>query len=90
MDLVSAGTEVTARWRTDPDEAVALVHELAADGELAVDEILDEAVAAAALTGLLALQEAHTALDPSMTAELCLSAVSHIALAVSLASTDLD
>ncbi|MEV6750504.1 hypothetical protein AB0N21_40355 [Streptomyces sp. NPDC051080] len=90
MDLVSAGTEVTARWRTDPEEAVALVHELAAGGELAVDEILDEAVDAAALTGLLALQEARTAPDPSTAAELCLNAVSHIALAVTLASADLD
>ncbi|MFD7533652.1 hypothetical protein ACFV8E_39630 [Streptomyces sp. NPDC059849] len=90
MDLVSAGTEVTARWRSDPEEAVALVHELAASGELAVDEILDEAADAAALTGLLALQEARTATDPSTAAELCLSAVSHIALAVTLASADLD
>ncbi|WEH37261.1 hypothetical protein PZB75_30190 [Streptomyces sp. AM 4-1-1] len=90
MDLVSAGTEVTARWRTDPEEAVALVHELAAGGELAVDEILDEAVDAAAVTGLLALQKARTAPDPSTAAELCLSAVSHIALAVTLASADLD
>ncbi|MFI9630811.1 hypothetical protein [Streptomyces sp. NPDC052042] len=90
MDLVSAGTEVTARWRTDPEEAVALVHELAAGGDLVVDEILDEAVDAAALTGLLALQEARTAPDPSTAAELCLSAVSHIALAVTLASADLD
>ncbi|MEU4800545.1 hypothetical protein [Streptomyces sp. NPDC023327] len=90
MDLLSAGVEVTARWRTDPEEAVALVHELAAGGELAVDEILDEAVDAAAVTGLLALQEAHTAPEPSTAAELCLSAVSHIALAVTLASADLD
>ncbi|MFD6465651.1 hypothetical protein [Streptomyces goshikiensis] len=56
MELVSAGAEVTARWRSDPEEAFALMHELAADGELAVDEILDEAVDAAVLTGLLALQ----------------------------------
>lgn len=90
MDLVSAGTEVTALWRTDPQEAAALVHELAAGGELAVDEILDEAVDAAALIGLLALQEARTAPDPSTAAELCLSAVPHITLAVALASTDLD
>ncbi|MGI5262511.1 hypothetical protein [Streptomyces angustmyceticus] len=90
MDLVSAGTEVTAHWRTDPEEAVTLVYELAAGGELAVDEILDEAVDAAVATGLLALQEARTSPDPSTAAELCLSAVSHIALAVTLASADLD
>jgi hypothetical protein len=90
MDLVSAGTEVAAQWRADPKAAVALVHELAAGGELAVDEVLDEAVDAAVLTGLLALLEARTAPDPSTAAELCLSAVPHIALAVTLASADLD
>lgn len=90
MDLVSAGTEVAARWRADPEAAVALVHELAASGELAVDEILDEAVDAAVLTGLLALREARTAPDPSTAAELCLGAVPHITLAVALASADLD
>ncbi|GAA0444349.1 hypothetical protein ACFQ2B_00425 [Streptomyces stramineus] len=41
------------------------------------------------LTGLLALQEVQTASDPSTAAELCLSAVPHIALAVALASADL-
>ncbi|MFD9419479.1 hypothetical protein ACFWC9_32905 [Streptomyces goshikiensis] len=90
MDLVSAGSEIAAQWWADPEAAVALVHELAASGELGVDEILDEAVSAAVLTGLLALQEARTAPDPSTAAELCLSAVSHIALAVILASADLD
>ncbi len=90
MDLVSAATEVAACWRSDPEEAAALVRELAAGGELAVDEILDEAAGAAAMTGLLALQEARTSTDPSTTAELCLAAVSHITLAVALASADLD
>ncbi|MFD7860058.1 hypothetical protein ACFV6B_38135 [Streptomyces microflavus] len=88
MDLVIAGTEVVAQWRADPQAAVALVRDLAGGGELAVDEILDEAVDAAAVTGLLALQEARTAPNPSTAAELCLSAVSHIALAVALASAD--
>ncbi|PNE43420.1 hypothetical protein AOB60_00295 [Streptomyces noursei] len=90
MDLVSAGAEVTARWRRDPEEAVALVHELAAGGEFALDEILDEAVDAAVVVGLLALQEARTASDPSTAVELCLGAVPHITLAVALASADLD
>jgi hypothetical protein len=40
--------------------------------------------------GLLTLQEVRTATAPSAAAELCLSAVSHIALAVTLASADLD
>ncbi len=51
-------------------------------------DVLDEAVDSAVLTGLLALQEARTASDPSTAAELCLSAVPHIALAVTLASAD--
>lgn len=89
-DLVSAGDEVAAQWLTDPEEAAALVRELVARGELAADEVLDEAVDSVVLTGLLALQEARTASDPSTAAELCLSAVPHIALAVTLASADLD
>nr|WSU78431.1 hypothetical protein OG499_38320 [Streptomyces anulatus] len=66
--------------------------ELTAGGELAVDEVLDAAVDAVVVTGLLALAEARTtaATDPSTAAELCLVAVPHLALAVTLASADLD
>ncbi|MER5370638.1 hypothetical protein [Streptomyces sp. NPDC002722] len=56
--------------------------ELVAGGELAAGEVLDEAAGSAVLTGLLALQEARTAPDPSTAAELCLTTVPHIALAV--------
>ncbi|MFI8201136.1 hypothetical protein ACIF6K_32210 [Streptomyces sp. NPDC085942] len=92
MDLVEAGDEVVARWREDPAEAAALVLELTAGGELAVEEVLDAAVDAAAVTGLLALSEARTvaATDPSAAAELCLAATPHLALAVTLAGADLD
>ncbi|MHA6756982.1 hypothetical protein [Streptacidiphilus sp. PAMC 29251] len=90
MDLVGAGDEVVARWRHDPQDAVALVVEMVASGELAADEVLDQAVNAAVLIGLLALQEVRATSDPTMAAEHCLSAVSHIALAVTLASADLD
>ena len=90
MDLVSAGEEVAARWRRDPGEAAVLVRVLVAGGELAADEVLDEAADVAVLAGLLVLQEARTASDPSMAAELCLSAVPHMVLAVTLASADLD
>lgn len=90
MGLASAGDEVAARWRTDPEEAIALVRELVASGEHDVGEVLDSAVDSAVLTGLLALQEARTTSDPSTAAELCLSAVPHVALAVTLASADLD
>jgi hypothetical protein len=49
---------------------------------------MDEAADAAVLAGLLLLQEARAAADPSSAAELCLNAVPHIVLAVSLASAD--
>ncbi|MDX3166006.1 hypothetical protein PV516_19650 [Streptomyces scabiei] len=90
MNLTSAGDEVAARWRHDPQQAAALVRDLVASGELTVDEVLDEAVDAAVLPGLLALEGARGASDPSTAAELCLSAVPHIALAATLASADLD
>ncbi|WP_326763357.1 hypothetical protein OG978_46530 (plasmid) [Streptomyces sp. NBC_01591] len=61
-----------------------------AGGELTAGEVLDEAADSAVLTGLLALQEARIASNPCTAAELCLSAVPHIALAVTLASADLD
>ncbi|MFJ3848356.1 hypothetical protein ACIPV3_30260 [Streptomyces albidoflavus] len=90
MELASAGDDVAARWRHDPEEAVALVQELVASGEYTVDELLDDAVDSAVLTGLLTLQEVRTASDPSAAAELCVHAVPHMALAVTLASADLD
>ncbi|MEU1125679.1 hypothetical protein ABZ371_19460 [Streptomyces sp. NPDC005899] len=89
-DLAGAGAEVAARWTLDPQEAVILLREMLAGGELGVDEVLDDAVDSAVGTGLLALQEARTAPDPSTAAELCLSAVPHLVLAVTLASADLD
>ncbi|MFJ3161385.1 hypothetical protein [Streptomyces kanasensis] len=90
MDLAGAGVEVAARWRDDAEEAVALVRELAVGGEFTADEVLGEAAHSVVLAGLLALQEARTAPDPSTTAEYCLSALPHIGLAVTLASADLD
>ncbi|WP_069751897.1 hypothetical protein [Streptomyces sp. EN16] len=92
MDLVGAGDEVAACWRRDPQEAADLVLELTADGELAVDEVLDAAADTVVVTGLLALTEARTAAttDPSTAAEPCLAAIPHLALAVTLASADLD
>ncbi|NEA20713.1 hypothetical protein [Streptomyces halstedii] len=90
MDLASAGAEFVARWRHDPEAAVVLLHGLTATGELAVDEVLDEAVDSAVLAGLLVLQRARAESDPSMAAEFCLGAVPHLTLAVTLASTDLD
>lgn len=90
MDLVSAGDDVAACWRHDLRQAIVLVRELVASGEFTADEVLNDAVDSAVLAGLLTLQEVRTASDPSTAAELCLSTVPHIALAVTLASADLD
>ncbi|WP_426500618.1 hypothetical protein [Streptomyces sp. D54] len=56
MDVTSAGGQIAARRLGDPEQAVALVHELAAEGELAVDATVDALV----VTGLPALNEART------------------------------
>ncbi|MGQ4733363.1 hypothetical protein ACUN3E_37615 [Streptomyces sp. Ju416(a)] len=68
------------------------MRELTAGGELVVDEVLDAAVDAMVVCGLLALAEARTeaTVDPSAEAEQCLAAVPYFALAVALASADLD
>ncbi|MFH9610809.1 hypothetical protein [Streptomyces sp. NPDC017448] len=68
------------------------MRELRAGGELTIEEVLDQAVDAAVVCGLPALAQARTAAtsDPSTAAELCLTAVPHLALAVTLASADLD
>ncbi|MER7701241.1 MULTISPECIES: hypothetical protein [unclassified Streptomyces] len=91
MGLASAGDTVAARWRDDPQEAVALVLELTAGGELAVDEVLEAAVDAVAVCGLLTLSEARTVAvsEPSRAAE-TICRPCRISLAVTLASADLD
>lgn len=90
MGLASAGDDVATPWRRDPKEAVAMVRELVASGEFSAGEVLDEAVDLSVLAGLLVLEEVQSVSDPSTAAELCLSAVPHFTLAVSLASADLD
>lgn len=90
MNLASAGDAVAERWRHDPAGAVALVRELAAGDELAPGEVLDAAVDAAVLTGVLALHAVRATRDPSTMAERCLGATPHLVLAVALASADLD
>ncbi|MEL5958351.1 hypothetical protein AADR41_26915 [Streptomyces sp. CLV115] len=87
MDLTGAGDEMAPRWRNDPQGG--RLSELVAGGELAADEVLGQAVDSAVPTGLPAPQEACIASDPSTAVELCLSAVLHIALAVTLTSADL-
>ncbi|MFK0195870.1 hypothetical protein [Kitasatospora sp. NPDC090308] len=90
MELVAAGSEVAKRWREDPAQAAVLALEFAESGEFTTSEVLDAAVDKRVVAGLLALQEARTAPDPSTAAELCLAAVPHLVLAVHLASADLD
>ncbi|MFF2375076.1 hypothetical protein ACFVUW_11915 [Streptomyces xiamenensis] len=90
IDLAAAGDDIAARWRQVPAEAVALVNELVATGRFTAGEVLDQAVDAATQTGLLALTQTHDAPDPSTAAKLCLGAVPHLVLAISLASADLD
>ncbi|MFE4397920.1 MULTISPECIES: hypothetical protein [Streptomycetaceae] len=90
IDLAGAGDEVAVLWRDDPAKAAGLVRELAACGEFTAAEVLDAAVDAAIGAGLLALNDAGTASDPSMMAEQCLEAVPYLVLAVALASADLD
>ncbi|MFD7747795.1 hypothetical protein ACFV2V_25260 [Streptomyces sp. NPDC059698] len=83
---MGSGGEVAARWRENPAQAVALVRELTAGGELTVEEVLDQAVDAAMVCGLLALARTAAASDPSTAAELCLTAAPHLVLAVTLAA----
>ncbi|MFD5206206.1 hypothetical protein ACFWNF_04575, partial [Streptomyces anulatus] len=72
--MASSSDQVAARWLDDPEQAVALVHELAAEGELAIGESLGATIDVVVVTGLPALSEACTtaATDPSTAAELCL------------------
>jgi hypothetical protein len=90
IDLAGAGDQVAELWRADPKQAAALVRELAAGGEFTTAEVLDAAVDATIGAGLLALNDAGTASDPSVMAEQCLEAVPYLVLAVALASADLD
>ncbi|MFC5888080.1 hypothetical protein [Kitasatospora aburaviensis] len=90
IDLAGAGDEVAELWRDDPAKAAVLVRELAACKKFTAAEVLDAAVDVAIGAGLLALNEAGTAGDPSMMAEQCLGAVPYLVLAVALASADLD
>lgn len=90
IDLASAGDEVAELWAAAPEKAAVLVRDLAVGGEFTAAEVLDAAVDAAIGAGLLALNDAGKASDPSMMAERCLEAVPYFVLAVALASADLD
>ncbi|MFF2957266.1 hypothetical protein ACFVVU_38770 [Kitasatospora sp. NPDC057965] len=90
VDLAGAGGEVAELWRDDQAKAAGLVRELAAGGEFTAVEVLDAALDAAIGAALPALAEAGTASNPSMMAEHCLGAVPCLALAVALASADID
>ncbi|MFF0389692.1 hypothetical protein ACFYS8_13515 [Kitasatospora sp. NPDC004615] len=87
-DLITAVDEVALLWKSDPEEAIARVHEMAADGDLAAVEILDEAAASAERCALSAMRQACVAASASEAAALCLAAVTHAVLGVSMLSTD--
>ncbi|MFF0295537.1 hypothetical protein ACFYST_06000 [Kitasatospora sp. NPDC004614] len=87
-DLVVAVDEVAMLWQSDPEEAIARAHELAAGGDLEVVEILDEAADSAERCALSAVRQACVAASASEAAELCLAAVTHAALGVSMLSAD--
>lgn len=88
IDLVGAGADLLALFVDDPVQAIEHLQALVASGEFTADQILDEACATAALTGLMVLQQAQRESDPSTAAEACLSASRYFSLAVAVASTD--
>ncbi|SEE58723.1 hypothetical protein SAMN04490357_7662 [Streptomyces misionensis] len=90
LDLAELGEAVLTHWAADREEAVALVERAVAGGEYTAHEILDEATDVAVLAGVLALHDMRGQTDPSAAAECCLLAARHYALAISLASADLD
>lgn len=87
---IGAGSDFLTDLLDDPDQAVDRVRELAASGELTVDQILDEATDTAVLSGLLALRQAQNERDPSTAAETCLAASRHFALAIQVTSADIE
>ena len=88
IDLVGASADLLALFADDPVRAIGHLQALVASGEFTADQVLDEACATAALTGLMVLQQAQRESDPSTAAEACLVAGRHFSLAVAVASTD--
>ncbi|MER8030674.1 hypothetical protein ABTZ78_17145 [Streptomyces bauhiniae] len=88
--LMDVGEAFLSKLRDDPEAAVEELRELAQTGEYTVEQVLDEVANTAVLTGLIALQEVGRADDPSRAAEDCLLAARFFALAVSVASVDID
>ncbi|MFE4829967.1 hypothetical protein [Streptomyces sp. NPDC056672] len=87
---IAAGTDFLTDLLDDPESAIERLHEMEATGEFTANRILDEAADTAVLSGLLGLREAQRESDPSTAAEKCLVASRHFALAVSLASADVE
>ncbi|MDT0323169.1 hypothetical protein [Streptomyces millisiae] len=90
MRRAGVGGDFLVALLEDPEQAVIWVRGVAASGEFTVDQILDEAVDTAMLSGLISLRKAQSEADPSTAAEGCLAASRHFALAVSVASADLE
>lgn len=90
MALAGVGADFLTELLDDPEQAINRVREMADTGTFTVNQILDEAADTAVLSGLLALREAQRKSDPSAAAEGCLTASRSFALAVSVASADVD
>lgn len=92
MALAGVGADFLTALLDDPEQAIKQLREAASTGEFTVDQILDEAADTAVLAGLLALHKAQreSDSDPSTAAEGCLAATRHFALAVSVASADVE
>ncbi|MFI6056363.1 hypothetical protein ACIBCO_40690 [Streptomyces violascens] len=90
MALAGVGADFLTELLDDPERAIDRLRALVATGEFTVDQVLDEAMDTAMLSGLLMLREAQDELDPSMAAEKCLVASRHFVLAVSVASADVE
>lgn len=90
MALATAGADFLALMADDPSRAVEQAREWADAGEYTVRHVLDEATAEAVLAGLRALPAEEHASDPSMAVSACMQAVRHFALAVLVASVELE
>ncbi|MER6546767.1 hypothetical protein [Streptomyces sp. NPDC001250] len=90
LAVADAAADFLTDLLDDPAQAIKRVREMASTGEFTVDQILDEAADTAALSGLLSLHKAQLDSDPSTAAEDCLTASRHFALAVSMASAEVE
>ncbi|MEV6676227.1 hypothetical protein AB0N09_05070 [Streptomyces erythrochromogenes] len=90
MAPAGIGGDFLVDFVDDPEVAINNLRAAVSTGEFTAGQILDEAVDNAVLAGLLALREAQGQREPSSAAETCLMATRQFAMAVTLASADLE